>query len=218
MRDLSSLPPEMASLDASIKAAQKRLSAIDIGLGQAKARFEDAENEQQQAVKAEAAARKDLKASTHKVQYTAAMRSLEEKERLIETSVRTQKEAEAALMSLKEEREGLLGSQNENQLQFDELNQIFLSEHENQVVGKARLTAKIAELEGLLDKATLNKFNRLMQGRNGRAVVPTENDTCTGCHTKLRAPLVYKLKAEKCITCESCQRILYLPDQALGGK
>jgi len=210
-RDLSALPPEMASLDASLKTESKHIQEIEKAIVLAREKIENLEKQHEQAIRAEAHARKELKASTHKVQYTAAMRALEEKERQIETLQRSLKEAAAALASLEADREKLFSSKSEAQRHFDELHEIFLAEHENQVVGKDRLTKLIAELEGNLDAAALNKFNRLMQNRGGRAVVAVENDVCTGCNTKLRMPLIYKLRAENSIICEYCQRILYLP-------
>jgi predicted nucleic acid-binding Zn-ribbon protein len=201
----------MARLDTSVKGIEKRIQEIAKKIDSAKVNAEALEKQQQQAVKAEAHARKELKASSHKVQYTAAMRSLDEKERLLEAAERSLKEAATSLKALEDEKEGLLQKQNEDKKQFDELHEIFLAEHENQVAGKDILTKKIAELTGQLDDAALNKFNRLMQTRAGRAVVPMENGACTGCNTRLRTPLVYQIKAEGTITCESCQRILYLP-------
>jgi predicted nucleic acid-binding Zn-ribbon protein len=210
-RDLRALPDDMVRLEASAKAAGKRIQETEKKILQAKAQLGEAEKELKQAAKAEEWARKDLKASAHKVQYTAAMRALEEKERQIEAAQRKAAELQAALKSLEEEMESLVSSQREDQRQFDELHEIFLSEHENQVVGQGRLTEQIAELEQKLDEALRTKFNRLLQGRNGRAVVPMENDVCTGCNTKLRTPLIYKLRAEGSVACESCQRILFLP-------
>jgi predicted nucleic acid-binding Zn-ribbon protein len=210
-RDLTNFPPDMARLDESIKGAEKRVQEITKSIAQAKTQLETLEKQHQQAVKAEAYARKELKASSHKAQYTIAMRGLDEKERLLEAAARSMKDAETALKALEEEKEGLLLKQNEDKRQFDELHEIFLAEHENQVAGKDNLTKKITELTTKLDAATLNKFNRLMQTRAGRAVVPMEKGACTGCNTRLRTPLVYQLKADGSITCESCQRIVYLP-------
>jgi predicted nucleic acid-binding Zn-ribbon protein len=201
----------MARLDASLKGLEKRIQEISKNIGMAKDQMEALEKQSQQAAKAEAHARKELKASSHKVQYTAAMRALDEKERLLEAAARSIKEAAAALKALEDEKEGLLQKQSEDKRQFDELHEIFLAEHENQVAGKGILTKKIEELTGQLDEATLSKFNRLMQTRAGRAVVPMENGACKGCNTRLRTPLVYQIKAEGTITCESCQRILFLP-------
>ena len=213
-RDLNAFPPEMAHLDKSVKTSAGRIQEIHKKIALAKALLEDTEQQHQMAVKAEAYARKDLKGTANKAQYTVAMRGLDEKERLLEGTRRTLKEAEATLKSLEDEMEALVSTQNDDKRQFGELHEVFLSEHENQVAAKDILTKKIAELIGKLDAVTLNKFNRLMDNRGGRAVVATENGACTGCNTKLRKPLVYKLRAEGSITCEFCQRILYLPESA----
>jgi len=210
-RDLAAFPPEMVDLDVAVKADEKRVQELDRRIDQTKAQIEASEAQHRQATKAEAAARQDLKASAHKVQYTAAMRSLEEKERQIETAAQAISDSKAALEALGAERAGLLASAEGNRRQFDGLHEIFLSEHENQIVGKDRLAKRIAELEGQLDPAAAAKFNRLMQNKGGRAIVAMEKDACTGCNTRLRMPLVYKLRAEGSVICETCQRILYLP-------
>jgi len=211
-RDLTAFPPEMAQIDASVKDAGKRTQEIEKRILQARAQFDANEKQHQQAVKAEAHARKELKASAHKVQYVAAMRELDEKERQLEIAQRALRETEAELKSLEAEHESLASSRNESQKQFDELHEIFLAEHENQIVAKDRLAKQITELESKLDAAIVSKFNRLMQYKAGKAIVAVENNVCTGCHTRLRTPLVYQLKAEGSISCESCQRILYLPE------
>ena len=209
-RDLSALPPDMASLDKSVKAAERRIQEIETAMVQVKGRLESNESELDQAVKGEESARRSLKTSTNKGQYTLAMRLLEEKERQIEAAQRAAKECGAALLLLESELKSLIADNDEQKRQFEELHEIFLSEHENQVVGKERLGERIGELEAMLEPQVLEKFNRLMLNRNGRAVVPMERDVCTGCNTRLRTPLVYKLRAEGSVNCESCQRILYI--------
>jgi predicted nucleic acid-binding Zn-ribbon protein len=210
-RDLTAFPPEMADLDASVKAAAKRVQDLDRRIGQTKAQVESSEAQHKQATKAEAGARRDLKTSAHKVQYTAAMRSLEEKERHLEAAARAISESGAALGAMEAERDALSASMEESRRQFNELHDVFLSEREGQIAGRDRLTRRIAELEGQMDQAAVGRFNRLLQHKGGRAVVAMHNDACTGCNTKLRMPLVYKLRAEGSVTCETCQRTLYLP-------
>ena len=209
--DLAAFPPEMTKLSTSIKTAQKRIEELSRKMDQARTQLKTLEEEHHQAIKSEEHARKELKSTANKAQYTIAMRSLDEKERQLELIQRNIRESEAALKAMEDESENLLSVQKEDQRQFDELHEIFLAEHENQVVAKNRLAEQILESEKQLDEATLNNFSRLMQNKGGRAVVAMENNVCTGCNTKLRMPLVYQLKAKGSIICESCQRILYLP-------
>jgi predicted nucleic acid-binding Zn-ribbon protein len=209
-RDLSAYPPEMARLDASAKAAEKKLLVLAESLAKAKARQETLEKQLVQATKAEAHAKGALKASTHKGQYTIAMRDLDGKERQLDAAQKAVLEASDALKSMETEKNSLEASHKEDRRQFGELMEIFLAEHENQVAAKSMLTEKIGELSGQLDQATLTKFSRIMQSRGGKAVAPVENGICTGCNTKLRTPLIYQMKAQGFIFCESCQRVVYL--------
>lgn len=53
-------------------------------------------------------------------------------------------------------------------------------------------------------------YERLLQNKKDRVVVPIENRTCSGCHIQLTAQdenLVRK--AERLVFCEHCSRILY---------
>jgi predicted nucleic acid-binding Zn-ribbon protein len=210
-RDLTAFPPEMADLDANVKSAAKRVQELDRRIGQTKAQMESSEAQHKQATKAEAGARRDLKTSAHKVQYTAAMRSLEEKERHLDAAARALSESGAALEALEAEKESLSASLEENQRRFREMHDVFLSERESQVSGKDRLTKRIAELEAKLEPTALGRFNRLLQHKGGRAVVALEGDACSGCNTKLRMPLLYEIRKAGAVTCETCQRTLYMP-------
>jgi predicted nucleic acid-binding Zn-ribbon protein len=210
-RDLTAFPPEMADLDASVKAAAKRVQDLDRRIGQTRAQVESSEAQHRQATSAEAGARRDLKTSAHKVQYTAAMRSLEEKERHLDAAARAISESGATLKALEAERDSLSASMEENQRRFREMHEVFLSERESQVAGKESLTKRIAELEAKLEPTALGRFNRLLQHKGGRAVVAMENDACSGCNTRLRMPLLYVLREKGAVTCETCQRTLYMP-------
>ena len=94
---------------------------------------------------------------------------------------------------------------------FQELHQIFLSEHETQVLARGTLQARKDELEKQLPAQEVIRFQRLILTRHGRAVVPVENSTCQGCRVKLRMPFIAELRTKASLmTCESCQRIVYM--------
>jgi len=211
-RELSSLPPDLASLDAKVKAAEKQIAEKTKALETARLQIQVKSKELTQAQKDEDRARAAVKSTSQKVQYTAAIRELDEKERLkasvtkplkaLETTVQT---LEAALAVLETDRSAA-------QVQFDELHAIFLSEHANQVEGRKMLQTKQAKLEAKLAPVDVARFHRLAGARQGRVVVPVENGACSGCNVKLRGPILFQLKEGKSIiTCESCQRTLFLP-------
>ncbi|WP_243304082.1 zinc ribbon domain-containing protein [Geothrix oryzisoli] len=211
-RDLSALPPDLAALDTRLKAIEKQMAEKTKSLDSARTHIQVKSKELVLAQKDEERARAAVKTTSQKVHYTAAIRELDEKERLRASVSRPLKayetEADAltqALAALESERATL-------KAQFDELHAIFLAEHANQVEGRKQLKAKQAALEAKLATPEVTRFHRLASARQGRVVVPVENGACSGCHVKLRGPFLFQLKeAKDAVACESCQRILFLP-------
>jgi uncharacterized protein len=210
-RDLSAFPPEMAKLDSDLKSLTKKVETISKGLEDSRSSQTSLSKELDQAQKFEDIARTALKNSTQKVQYTAAIRELDERERQKTAVAKPLKDAENRIQAFEKELTELTALRTKAQEQFEELHQIFLSEHENQVQARERALSRKLVLESKLEPIELGRFNRLIQGRHGRAVVTVENGTCTGCRTKLRGPLLAQLREKTILNCESCQRILYFP-------
>jgi len=212
-RDLTAFPPDIAKLDAELKAMAKRQEGAAKELADARTKAESLSGELKLAQRLEDHAKTAVKQSTHKVQYTAAIRELDDRERQKASVSKPLKEAEARISSLEKELGELEARRLAVQAQFDELHQIFLSEHENQVVARDRHQIRRVELEAALEPAALLRFNKLIQQRQGRAVVPVDNGNCGGCRTKLRIPLLSQLREKGTIPCEFCQRILFIPSK-----
>lgn len=74
-------------------------------------------------------------------------------------------------------------------------------------VQKSRASA----LEGI-DEELLERYERLFETKNARAVVSVEHDVCTGCHMKITAQTSLVLRSDKSIvSCPQCGRLLHLP-------
>ena len=74
-------------------------------------------------------------------------------------------------------------------------------------VQKSRSTAR----EGI-DEELLDRYERLFETKNARAVVAVEHDVCTGCHMKITAQTSLALRSDKSvISCPQCGRLLHLP-------
>ena len=210
-RELSALPPDLAILDAKVKAAEKQIADKTKALDTARAQILVKTKELTQAQKDEDRARAAVKTTSQKVQYTAAIRELDEKERLKASVSKPLKTLESTVQVLEQALAVLEKERAAAQTQFDELYAIFLDEHANQVEGRKVLRAKQTALETKLTAAEVARFHRLAAARHGRVVVPVENGACSGCNVKLRGPILFQLKEGKdLITCESCQRILFL--------
>lgn len=212
-RDLSAFPPDLAALDGELKMLARKLEETSRGLVASRSLFSSLSTELGSAQKAEELAKTSVKGATQKIQYTAAIRELDERQRQKNAVARPVKETETRIDSLERLDVELRERQIEAQKQFDELKAVFLSEHGNQVEAQTRLLLRCAELEAQLAPGLLVKFNRLLVMRQGRAVVGVDNGACGGCRTRLRTPVVAHLRAADTLFCESCQRILYDPSK-----
>ncbi len=211
-RDLSALPPDLAALDTRLKALEKQVADKTRALETARTQIQTKTKDLASAQKDEERARTALKATNQKVQYTAAIRDLDEKERQKAMIARPLKALESQVAGLEATLGELEAERTTLQAQFDELHAVFLEEHGNQVAARTQLQAKQTELEAQLPPPEKVRFHRLATARQGRAVVPVENGACTGCRVKLRGPFLFALKeAKEPVACESCQRILFLP-------
>lgn len=211
-RELSALPPDLAALDARVKSTEKQIAEKAKALDTAKAQIAVKSKEFIQAQKDEDRARAAVKTTSQKLQYTAAIRELDEKERLKAAVSKPLKALEITVQTLEQALATLETERAAAQAQFDELHAVFLDEHANQVEGRKQLLAKKAKLEAKLTTTEVARFRRLAGARQGRAVVIVENGACSGCNVKLRGPMLFQLKEGKTIvTCESCQRTLFLP-------
>ena len=71
--------------------------------------------------------------------------------------------------------------------------------------------SRVAALEGI-DEDLLERYERLFETKNARAVVAVEHDVCTGCHMKITAQTSLALRSDKSvISCPQCGRLLHLP-------
>ncbi|BDU68872.1 hypothetical protein GETHOR_09730 [Geothrix oryzae] len=211
-RDLSALPPDLATLDARLKAIEKQTADKTKALDTARTYIQLKSKELIQAEKDEERARAAVKTTSQKIQYTAAIRELDEKERMRSQIARPLKALETEAKALEQALAALEAERTTLQAQFDELHGVFLDEHANQVEGRKKLKAQQAALEAKLAPPEVARFHRLAHARQGRVVVPVENGACSGCHVKLRGPFLFQLKEAKgAVVCESCQRILFLP-------
>jgi predicted nucleic acid-binding Zn-ribbon protein len=80
---------------------------------------------------------------------------------------------------------------------------------------KARIDEMAAGRAGLLegvDEDLIERYDRLFETKNARAVVPVEHDVCTGCHMKVTAQTSLALRSDKAlVSCPQCGRLLHLP-------
>jgi len=59
----------------------------------------------------------------------------------------------------------------------------------------------------------LNKYERILSGKNGLAIVPVSQDACQGCHMNLPPQVINQIRMKhEFMICENCTRFLYIND------
>jgi len=213
-RDLTAFPSDLADLESERKRLAKRLDQLEKEWTEGLSHKTTLETAFAAAQKVEERARAAVKQTQQKVHYAAAIREVDERERERAAAARPLKELTTRLETLEQERTTTSARHAETEAQFQTLHDIFLAEHANQVSARERLLQRQTELEAQLPAPDLARFNRLLEARQGKALVPVENGLCSGCRTKLRIPLLAQVRDHGLGTCESCQRLIHLPPRS----
>lgn len=126
--------------------------------------------------------------------------SLEEEEiKLMENIEECQKDHKRKLKEKEEEEKKYLEIKKRKEEELEDLNKHLGKELQH----KNELAAKI-------ESKQLKYYEKVMNARNGLAVVPIEKDTCCGCHRSLRLQLSIEIRQnDSIITCPYCSRFLF---------
>jgi predicted nucleic acid-binding Zn-ribbon protein len=96
---------------------------------------------------------------------------------------------------------------------------------------KSALASRLKEIEGLLsdlegkrkmladsvDKKILERYEHILHGKDGLAMVMVKDNSCHGCFLKVPHQVINEIKMhERLITCEICARILYLEEDLVS--
>lgn len=85
---------------------------------------------------------------------------------------------------------------------------------------RKEIEAKLGEFEEkrksaipMIDKETLRRYERVLRGKDGIALVPVKGENCGGCFVHLPPQAVNEIRLkEKIIYCERCARMLFTED------
>jgi uncharacterized protein len=77
------------------------------------------------------------------------------------------------------------------------------------------LLAKKSEVASRLDVGLARRFEMIFARRDGVAIVPARNQSCTGCHMNI-APQLFNLlqREDRIYSCPNCNRIIYYEGNA----
>ncbi len=109
----------------------------------------------------------------------------------------------------------------EEKKHLDEEEKIFkaqekkVEEYLKEIEGKlAQQDAERKQIIPEIDKKILSQYDRILRNREGLAIVEVKNNTCMGCNMFVPAQVENLIKMyERIITCEVCNRILFIADE-----
>ncbi len=77
----------------------------------------------------------------------------------------------------------------------------------------AQMDAQRGRISPGIDPEILAQYERILQNREGLAIVAVKNNTCLGCNMFVQAQIINLVKMyEHIITCEVCNRILFVDE------
>lgn len=78
----------------------------------------------------------------------------------------------------------------------------------------AQLDVKRKQLTPTIDPQILGQYERILLNRDGLAIVSVKDNSCQGCNLFVPAQVINLIKMyEGMVTCEVCNRILYIEDE-----
>ena len=219
--DKRKVPLEVADLKGLFEEREAKFLAVQQEFEQLKKDRRDKEREiEEERDKVEHAKAKLMSIKTNK-EYYAMLKEIEQTKR-----ANTQREDELlAILQRYEDAEKRLA---EFQAEVDDVGGRY---RERMVDIEARmgsfdkdiavLEGKKAEVVKRLDKGLARRFEMIFDRRDGVAVIPARNQSCTGCHMHISPQLFNMLQRDDRIhTCPNCNRILFYeaPVEEASGK
>ena len=125
---------------------------------------------------------------------------------LMEQSDAIKVKVEEEKRRLKEEEKGFLGEKQKVDLKLKEIE-----------TSLTQLRAQKAHASEPIDKKVLLAYERILASRDGLAIVSAKNNSCGGCNMFVPSQVINLIRMyENIVTCESCNRILYVDEKQNG--
>ncbi len=209
-KQMSVKPESFAVIDREYQSANEEMTRLQQQLevlGKERRRVDGELSDQQELLKKYQGQLMQVK---NQQQYAAAWKEIDATRKHV-------KELEESVLKNMTEADGLQSQLDERQGGHDELQSRYDTAHGDwqHSLGDLRkeadaLRKKAEALEATLSPRLKNEFQKIFRQRQGVAVSPVVNNTCSTCRTHVRAMVAQQLKRGELIHCEGCHRILYV--------
>lgn len=209
-----SKPQEVKILEASFEEKKQRLSAMEKALLDLQKQRKDKELElaskEENAKKLQTQlyslkTNKEYQTMLQQINDSKADASVTEDKilELFEQADKAKSEIEQEKLHLKEEEEAF----NEHKKSVEE--------RVKQIDGRlAQLEAQRKQILPGIEPKILKQYERILNNRDGLAIVSVKDNSCKGCNMFVPPQVINLIKMyERIITCEICNRILYIADE-----
>lgn len=153
---------------------------------------------------------------TKQKEYLAAQKEIEYLKQ-----VNAQKEEETAKLmeAIQEFRVGITSDEEKvgalkSELQEEEKTNAQKLEELNITIDSLMTKRKVVSNQ--CDTSILRKYERILKAREGLAVIPVIEETCTGCNMRIPPQqYIQLLQTGKLMNCPQCQRFIFVPEDTL---
>ncbi len=206
-------PQEIKAIEEQFQAKKQNLAALEKSSLDLQKQKKDGEGEL--AAKEESAKKLQgqlFQLKTNKEYQTMLQQITDSKadgsvieEKILEIMVKLDKlkvNIEAEKKKLQEEEEFFNGEKAKVQMRIKEIDE-----------KNAQLDGQRKQIIPGIDKNIISQYERVLASRNGLAITTAKNNSCQGCNMYVPPQVINLIKMyEKIITCEMCNRILYIED------
>ncbi len=211
-------PADVLELEEENRRRQRELEELE-------ARIEELEAELREVRRKEEESRLELEhfqkqksAVTNEREFVAVLTEIDYATKALGEAEARRKELEAAEEEIRAEIQARREARPEEEASHREVVERWAARKEELTGLIHSLAAKARAIEESLHPANRSRFLRLLKSKQGQAMAPAIEGSCSLCHFALRPHVQQRVRrAEEIITCEHCHRILYLPELAPDG-
>jgi predicted nucleic acid-binding Zn-ribbon protein len=212
-REMRTKPAEVEELKQHFEAKKSRLNQLQEQLKTCQLKRKEQELELQQKEDQAAKANAALNSLKTNKEYTAKLSEIEhikaDKSIIEEKILKAFDEADAVNQLIEKEKLVVVDEEKKYQQKKKAVeDELKLIEDRVKVLESQR-----KQLMPGVDASVLDRYEKILQNKDGLAIVPVTNNSCGGCYMNLRPQNINSIKMGQDLNeCEYCARIIYLED------
>jgi len=208
------IPGQLKELDDSARELEKVIEEKEALLKELKVAVREAESKTTLLDDIAIKYKQQLMTVKTNREYSALLTEIEsvkrEKEELDDSTIQNMERIEAIAAEIQETRGRLEEFLDQSKGQREELSGRIKTLEEKMAIENQ----KRDNLAVRIELPTLKLYERIMNSRNDRAVVPLRNGSCGGCFAEVPLQKVADIrKGDRLLTCDICGRILYYEER-----